>query len=148
MASRRSVERWEALQPSYRARLERSGISRHLYLSGLPLTGARGHARTPERPERAERQPAKYHEYIQRQLPLDTQVVLDHVIDDVLSPGLRQIKSFDITTIERNIEASGPHIRRLMMRTQTMTEWQQLAVSNSEYAVYIDGESINPFWYH
>ena len=39
---------WSALTPAYRARLERSGISRRDYESGASVQAARGHATTPE----------------------------------------------------------------------------------------------------
>lgn len=55
---------WESLSPSYRARLERGGITRQDYLSGASLSGARGHKATPERPERAEKNPEKYKDYL------------------------------------------------------------------------------------
>lgn len=55
---------WESLSPDYRGRLERKGISRSEYESGASLAGARGHAATPERPERAEQHPEKYEAYL------------------------------------------------------------------------------------
>jgi hypothetical protein len=55
---------WESLSPAYRGRLERGGITRQDYLSGDPLSGARGHGKTPERPERAEKNPEKYRNYL------------------------------------------------------------------------------------
>jgi hypothetical protein len=54
---------WESLSPKYRERLSRNGIDKAAYESGTPVTAARGHARTPERPERAARNPARYPEY-------------------------------------------------------------------------------------
>ena len=54
---------WQALSPSYRARLERGGVSRSAYESGASVSAARGHARTPERPAQALRQPARFPEY-------------------------------------------------------------------------------------
>jgi hypothetical protein len=47
MANRRG---WDALSPGYRQRLERKGISRGDYESGISIQAARGHAHTPERP--------------------------------------------------------------------------------------------------
>lgn len=55
---------WESLSPAYRSRLERGGITRQDYLSGASLSGARGHKATPERPERADRNPERYKEYL------------------------------------------------------------------------------------
>jgi hypothetical protein len=57
---------WESLSPSYRERLSRNGISKAAYESGAPVTAARGHAKTPERPERARKNPQRYPEYIQK----------------------------------------------------------------------------------
>lgn len=44
---------WGALSENYRKRLERGGITKQAYESGASLSSARGHAATPERPERA-----------------------------------------------------------------------------------------------
>lgn len=48
---------WLDLSSDYRHRLERGGISRSDYERGESLSSARGHAATPERPERAESKP-------------------------------------------------------------------------------------------
>lgn len=63
MARQRS---WESLSPAYRERLSRNGISKAAYETGSPVTAARGHAKTPERPERAAKNPQRYPEYIQK----------------------------------------------------------------------------------
>ena len=55
---------WAALSPAYRTRLERGGITRELYEQGWSLSAARGHAATPERPSRAQGQPARYRGYL------------------------------------------------------------------------------------
>lgn len=54
---------WAGLSSAYRTRLERAGISRSDYESGVSSTKARGHGNTPEHPERAESNPAKYPGY-------------------------------------------------------------------------------------
>jgi len=51
---------------TYRSRLERGGIGRAFYEAGVPVSTARGHAVTPERPERAERKPDSYRGYLRR----------------------------------------------------------------------------------
>jgi hypothetical protein len=63
---------WDALSGAYRRRLEKAGVTRKAYESGSSLAKARGHARTPERPERAEqpRNKEKYKEYRQRRATL------------------------------------------------------------------------------
>jgi len=70
MAARPSRRSWESLTPIYRRRLERSGLTRAAYESGAPLTGARGHGTTPERPDRQNRR-AEYASYrAQRSQPM------------------------------------------------------------------------------
>ena len=55
---------WDGLSETYRLRLQRAGMSRRLYESGASLRGARGHAGTPERPNRAEKNATVYSKYI------------------------------------------------------------------------------------
>lgn len=61
MTSRRP---WAALSVAYQRRLERGGITQTAYESGAALTGARGHRATPEHPQRAEKNAARYLSYI------------------------------------------------------------------------------------
>lgn len=55
---------WDQLSPAYRRRLERAGYTRSDYVANKPRTAARGHARTPEHPNRAN--PVKHKEYLER----------------------------------------------------------------------------------
>jgi hypothetical protein len=55
---------WASLSAPYRARLQRGGITETAYREGRPLTAARGHAATPERPVRALSRPVRYERYI------------------------------------------------------------------------------------
>lgn len=71
MAARKA---WGTLSATYRRRLERGGITKAAYERGESLAKARGHGQTPERPERAERQPDKYTKYIERRRTLERQV--------------------------------------------------------------------------
>lgn len=57
---------WDTLSESYRKRLKGAGVTRRQYESGKSLAKARGHARTPEHPERARKHPEKYREYIKK----------------------------------------------------------------------------------
>jgi len=67
-------KKWSNLTPAYRNRVSKSFPSlskrqvRERYNRGTlgPLQAARGHARTPERPERAQRHPEIYREYIEK----------------------------------------------------------------------------------
>jgi hypothetical protein len=60
MAGRRN---WDGLSEGYRKRLKNAGVTRRQYESGVSLSKARGHEKTPERPERANRNPGKYQAY-------------------------------------------------------------------------------------
>ncbi len=60
------IRNWDALSANYRRRLGRAGISQRDYEAGVNLSAARGHARTPERPQVAVRNPARYPEYVRK----------------------------------------------------------------------------------
>ena len=65
---------WSSLSPAYRKRLAASGVTAREYNRGVIPAGkrtkARGHAKTPEHPERAAKQPERYPEYVtKRKLP-------------------------------------------------------------------------------
>jgi hypothetical protein len=55
---------WTSLSESTRRRYERAGINQTFYELGVPLQHARGHARTPEHPERVSRDPQRYRGYL------------------------------------------------------------------------------------
>ena len=57
---------WDQLSGAYRRRLERAGVEEADYRAGGSLTAARGHGSTPERPERAARDPGRYVTYLTR----------------------------------------------------------------------------------
>lgn len=57
---------WSQLSDTYRNRLVRTGITREIYTSGGSIEKARGHEKTPEHPERAESNPQKYGDYLNR----------------------------------------------------------------------------------
>ena len=65
---------FNSLSPAYRARLERAGITPAQYESGVSLESARGHKHTPERPERAEKNPGKYKDYLADRKRLEASV--------------------------------------------------------------------------
>lgn len=66
---------WGQLSGSYRSRLERGGVTRSAYESGVSLSAARGHARTPERPERAYTSQGRYQDYLNRRAALERDVI-------------------------------------------------------------------------
>jgi len=66
---------WSSLTPGYRARLERNGISESDYESGVSISSARGHARTPERPSQARDNPKQFPLYQQERTTLTNSIV-------------------------------------------------------------------------
>jgi hypothetical protein len=58
---------WDNLSANQRKRYISKGITKRDYDSGVSLKAGRGHATTPERPERAARKPQDYPEYQKRQ---------------------------------------------------------------------------------
>jgi hypothetical protein len=59
MASKRTAEKWAALSDAYRARLERNGVTRSSYLSGVSLQKARGQAKAEPKRSASKRRSAK-----------------------------------------------------------------------------------------
>lgn len=67
---------WSSLSPAYRTRLQKAGITQSVYETGASLSAARGHAHTPERPERAATNPQRYTRYLSNRNRL-VQMVVD-----------------------------------------------------------------------
>jgi hypothetical protein len=66
---------WDSLSPSYRGRLERSGITQFGYESGQSIKKARGHSATPERPSQAVKKPGEFTAYTSRRQKLIDSIV-------------------------------------------------------------------------
>lgn len=66
---------WDELSPGYRARLERSGFTRADFDAGASRQAARGHGKTPERPERAAQKPERYRDYVAARAELEERVI-------------------------------------------------------------------------
>lgn len=66
---------WTALSPTYRARLERNGITRSAYERGESIKGARGHSKTPEHPSQAKRNPQNFAEYVSERISLEQKLI-------------------------------------------------------------------------
>lgn len=69
---------WGQLTAAYRRRLERGGITAKTY--GTPAgnalrKAARGHGKTPERPERARGNPNAYRDYLNRRAQVQRDVI-------------------------------------------------------------------------
>ena len=69
---------WKDLSPEYKARLKRHGITarnRNTKASKAKISAIRGHAATPERPERAVKNPQRYSTYLQNVTSIQNQVI-------------------------------------------------------------------------
>lgn len=146
--ARRSVESWDRLSLAYRSRLQASGYGLAQYLAGESAAAARGHGITPEHPERAQRHPERYPEYIEKHKPprhggpihgptweqafQHLWSLLRQAIDDEL------IDKLDRTTVRDNMINANPRIWELALSLDLET-LQDLAS---------DQGTINPFWYH
>lgn len=157
MARRGTVERWEALSPDYRARLESHGYTLSDYLNGVSREAARGHFKTPEHPNRAHRNPSRYSEYAERKRTRITetrQSVSDRIIAEYRRmAGSGAIDKLDVATVRLYIEnMKASTFERL--RHMTMDDIQAAAQHRPYFDgindddVLIDGLWINPFWYH
>jgi hypothetical protein len=63
---------WAQLSPTYKARLEKAGISKTDFEAGASIKAARGHAYTPERPTQYD--PTKFVSYNLKRQSLITQL--------------------------------------------------------------------------
>jgi hypothetical protein len=95
MAKRRV---WETLSESYRARLQKGGITKSKYEAGESLKAARGHATTPENSREYQRNPGRFKEYRERR---------KSIIDRVVA---KKKEAFE-WTIRWNEENSGDFVR-------------------------------------
>lgn len=143
---------WSKLAPStqrrYRRYWEKRGLSqsqiRDRYNRGtLPLTEARGHAATPERPERALRQPTKYEQYIRRreerqQAPLVARGVRDKAYDNFYA-RCHMLKRYNDETVRLNV---------FYLMTEGEAQWtitaDQSDIRHRASEQYPD----NPWFYH
>lgn len=69
---------WGELSPAYHRRMEANGLTARNWdtPAGAKLrTKARGHAKTPERPERAIKNPGRYREYLEQSSSLVDRVI-------------------------------------------------------------------------
>lgn len=159
----RSAATWDALSAPYRRRLARAGITRARYLSGERLTGARGHAKTPERPERAVRHPERYPEYVQKreQVTVNTNAVVAHVrklLVDAAYAG--RIDRLDLFAVEEQVRALSPVLQAELLTIRSADQWtrrggyegyqQPPMPAKWQRFIYQDakGRNVNPFWYH
>jgi hypothetical protein len=156
--AKRTADKWNSLTWRYKQRLESFGITRERYLAGDSLAPARGHARTPEHPERFYKHPERYEDYTpKRDLtqfmgPAGIELVFRNVHAKILS-GIASfdIGRFDVTAVWERIAAASPETRSLMYR-YSLAEYRAVArrqdARDMPEKIVIDGEYVNPFWYH
>lgn len=104
---------WDSLSAGVRARYERAGVTRGEYESGVSLAAARGHGRTPERPERAAKQPDSYRGYLQRKRNGMRVVTTEGVITVFgLGDGERSLVGSHENTVKALMRSGGPSAKR------------------------------------
>jgi hypothetical protein len=146
MAKRRV---WETLKASYRARLERGGITKSQYESGANLKAARGHATTPENAREYQKDPGRFKEYRQRR-----KAIIDRVV-------AKKKEAFE-WTLRWNEENSGNFVRNppqlkkkygLEVRRATMAQLRAIDAMTVEQLVEHQYEMRQEddwrfLWYH
>lgn len=148
---------WRDLSPSYRQRLLSNGISKQDYEKGISLSAARGHGKTPERPERASRSPERFQDYLGKRSESGSQNA------DGSGVSRAQWARRYVRNLDRELGHKDKYNRRAIIeRTQIKdpdnpryipTEdliWGATA-SEPELITRISGYSghrINPFYYH
>jgi len=156
----RSREKWNALSDRYKARLARHGITEQRYLSGEPLAGARGHARTPEHPGRAT--PARYPEYVSKHtgipVHVPTNAELERHFRETLIQGFIRgdVERIDVTHFQEYLRLIDNRTRIEMM-SMDLDTWQSRASIQQpkgrksparKWFVKVGDHYENPFWYH
>jgi hypothetical protein len=143
MASRRRS--WDSLSPSYRARLSRGGITKARYERGDSLTAARGHSKTPEHPERAQKNPQRYRKYLQKRATpgLTTRDKAYYNFHRQLSHYFKYNDAtvregcYNIMTIDEARWTITADVEEIRSRAGDRA-WKQV----------FDGQFRNPWWYH
>jgi hypothetical protein len=137
---------WNALSPAYRQRLERAGITRQQYESGVSLEKARGHEQTPERPERASDK-EKYERYRNQRNALIKDIEDFKIGRFGRTPGwnkqqsLKVIKSDPETGRNRGInDLRAIHAIVMIAIEDELYDWLDIVDMDSEYE--------SAFFYH
>lgn len=119
MAARKA---WRELSAAYRKRLERKGVTAKNYNTpkGAALRqAARGHGKTPEHPERARKQPAKYREYISRRTDDLRQVIARK--ERLFGDRIKYRQRGNENSVSKNPQTSEPPRLDYMRRFLRMT---------------------------
>ena len=149
---------WDNLSTSYRGRLERAGITREMYQAGVSVTAARGHSRTPERPQRAftprEQANPRYSGYRMRRSDLLNRTQ-EHV-RDIMVQGVNAgiIERLDLRNVNELLSLARPQMLHAMLN-MTLDDYQAMAAFQvpprgmlQDWFIQYSGDWYNPFWYH
>lgn len=142
---------WSALSPSYQARLQRAGISRSSYESGVSLSSARGHAKTPEHPQDAYKQSGrrKYKDYRAERHGLVDQVVARK--RELWGDRPRWNEDRARQYVAGSAKNAAGHFHkpslRLLRQFLELTDDEAEAIVSGRDASFIEGE-FNLAWYH
>lgn len=147
----RTLGQWNALKPSYRTRLQRSGITADHYVSGASLAKGRGHAKTPESPRKYN--PLKYPEYHVKRTAslLDPKIAAYTNFRNQLDAALEEHKITDDNL--GKMDYSGVFIAANLDNTDALTLNRIASMSYDEIAAKARADSkrgvkSSPYWYH
>jgi hypothetical protein len=127
-------------------------------MAGVSLSSARGHATTPERPERAFAEKnlsrREYEAYRGRSTQLRERAT-EHVTSVLIQGAVdRIVKRLDIERVEHMMSLASPIMLRQMLRMD-LEDLQNMASFQApprgvvqDWFVIVNGHWINPFWYH
>ena len=158
MASRRKG--WDALSPGYRARLEKSGITKTYYDRGLSLQSARGHRQTPEHGiKQARKQPTRYRKYLRKHEPTGGRVSAEEEARELnaakdaafynIKGRLEFYLKYNEVTVLANVYGG---------RTSESGDVSGMSLAEAQWTANADTEQLrsraheqykgNPWWYH
>jgi hypothetical protein len=148
---------WDALSETYRKRLLRGGVSRGQYESGIGLSKARGHGKTPEHPREALRKPDKYPEYVAkkgRAKPGPTERDLIRTVTDKKDRFFGDRFKYDLErqiqyVRHGSVQDDVPKPSRDVLRQASVMSAEQMeelaSLANGEASVYKEWRFL---WYH
>lgn len=156
MAARKG---WSELSPAYRQRLQRGGITEKQYTSGVPLSKARGHAKTPEHGIKdVIRRPAKFREYLNRNPQAEAQMI-NSIRDQAYENMVRRLgtyHSFKHKNVRANVyggirswqHSDEPPEVEVPGMSLSEARWTATADTEAIRSRAADQQHTNPWWYH
>jgi hypothetical protein len=144
---------WESLSPTYRARLQRNGITQDAYLRGDKLGSARGHkpGHTPEHPQDAVKNPGKYRGYQPKKDIRLSRAERDKLEAATIRNADRELGhriKYNPQTVRQNVPRM-TYKQLIQAVNATANEWEDLGSPQYRLDEGVYGPRYhNPFFYH